>query len=172
MTKIYSFTLAIILESMVFDHKFNEPWPTKKNFFDPKKKFFWPQFLIIFCLIFFSKSHRNYGDIMPGFWTWSKSIIFMVKTFAVYIWFLPVWSGQKSSGQCKRHVALTKRPNNQIKPVQKSKHQGLKTYCPNIYTVSPWLRNLFINPCELNYVYGVKSLLKRGHQSNYKGLAR
>ena len=33
------------IDFMVFDHKFNEPWPTKKNFFDPKKKFFWPQFL-------------------------------------------------------------------------------------------------------------------------------
>ena len=33
----------------------------------------------------FSKSHRNYGDIMPGFGTWSKSIIFMVKTFAVQL---------------------------------------------------------------------------------------
>ena len=38
-----------------FHHSFNEAWPTKKFFFDPKKKIFWPQFLIIFCLIFFFK---------------------------------------------------------------------------------------------------------------------
>ena len=59
--------------------------PQKKIFFWPEKNFFWPQFFFFFFLnFFFSKSHRNYGDIMPGFGTWSKSIIFMVITFAVY----------------------------------------------------------------------------------------
>ena len=70
--------------SWSFDHSFNEPWPTKKKFFlTRKKKFFWPQFLFFLFFFFLSKSHRNYGDIMPGFGTWSKSIISMVKTFAV-----------------------------------------------------------------------------------------
>ena len=66
-----------------FGHIFNEAWPTKKILFDPKKKFFDPNFYFLFFQVIFSKSLRNYGDIMPGFWTWSKSIVFMVKTFAV-----------------------------------------------------------------------------------------
>ena len=58
----------------------------KKKFFHPKKIFFLtPFFRFFFQFFFFSKSHRNYGDIMPGFGTWSKSIIFMVKTFAVQL---------------------------------------------------------------------------------------
>ena len=39
-----------------------------------------------------------------------------------------VWSG-------KLHVALPKRPINQFKPVQQSKKQALRAYCPNIYTL-------------------------------------
>ena len=66
-----------------FHHSFNEPWPQKKFFFDPKKKIFDPIFLNFFILNLLFKFHRNYGDIMPGFGTWSKSIVFMVKTFAV-----------------------------------------------------------------------------------------
>ena len=67
-----------------FHHSFNEPLPVKKNFFDPKKKnFLNPIFFFFSFLNLFFKYHRNYGDIMPGFGTWSKSIIFMVKTFAV-----------------------------------------------------------------------------------------
>ena len=31
-----------------------------------------------------SKNPRNCGGSMPGFGTWSKSIVFMVITFAVY----------------------------------------------------------------------------------------
>ena len=68
-----------------FHHNFNEAWPTKKFFFDPKKKIFLTPIFKIYFFIFFKKSHRNYGDIMPGFGTWSKSIVFMVKTFAVYV---------------------------------------------------------------------------------------
>ena len=33
------------------------------------------------------------------------------------------------------HIALPKRPINQFKPVQKSRQQALRPYCPNIYTV-------------------------------------
>jgi hypothetical protein len=36
---------------------------------------------IFFNLLF--KHPRNSGDITPGFGTWSKSIVFIVKTFAV-----------------------------------------------------------------------------------------
>ena len=75
-----------------FHHNFNEAWPTKKIFFDLKKKIFltrkkifWPQFFFFF-LNLFQKSHRNYGDIMPGIWTWLKFIVFMVETFAVWYW--------------------------------------------------------------------------------------
>ena len=68
-----------------FHHSFNEAWPTKKIFFWPEKKIFLTPIFKIYFLFYFSKSHRNYGDIMPGFGTWSKSIIFMVKTFAVQL---------------------------------------------------------------------------------------
>ena len=33
------------------------------------------------------------------------------------------------------HVALLKKPINQFKPVQQSRNQALKAYCPNMYTV-------------------------------------
>jgi hypothetical protein len=33
------------------------------------------------------------------------------------------------------HVALTKRPINQFKPVHQSRQQALRADCPNIYTV-------------------------------------
>ena len=33
------------------------------------------------------------------------------------------------------HFDLSKRPINQFKPVQQSKQQALRAYCPNIYTV-------------------------------------
>ena len=33
------------------------------------------------------------------------------------------------------HVALSKLPINQFKPVQQSRQQALSAYCPNIYTV-------------------------------------
>ena len=34
------------------------------------------------------------------------------------------------------HLALTKRRINQFKPVQQSRQQVLRAYCPNIYAVS------------------------------------
>ena len=40
-----------------------------------------------------------------------------------------VWSEIK----CKVHVTL--RPINQFKPVQQSRQQALRAYCPHIYTV-------------------------------------
>ena len=49
-----------------------------------QKIFFLPNFFFLSFFNLFFKHHRNCGDIMPGFGTWSKSIIFMVKTFAVY----------------------------------------------------------------------------------------
>ena len=33
------------------------------------------------------------------------------------------------------HVAVPKRPIHQFKPVQQSRQQALKAYCPNIYTL-------------------------------------
>ena len=33
------------------------------------------------------------------------------------------------------HVALPKRPINQLKPVQWSRQQALRAYCPKIYSV-------------------------------------
>ena len=75
------------------------PW--KKKFLNPKKNFFWPHFFFFFFLNLFFKHHRNYGDIMPGFGTWSKSIIFMVKTFAVQVnkWFSKFSSSLTNSAQ-------------------------------------------------------------------------
>ena len=35
------------------------------------------------------------------------------------------------------HVALPKLPISQFKPVQQSRQQALRAYCPNIYTVTP-----------------------------------
>ena len=66
-----------------FNHSFNVPWPQKTFFFDPEKKKIWPHFFFFFFLNLLFKYHRNYGGIMPGFGTWWKSIVFMVKTFAV-----------------------------------------------------------------------------------------
>ena len=38
------------------------------------------------------------------------------------------------------YVALTKWPINQFKPVQQSRQQWRRAYCPNIYTVYFWVR--------------------------------
>ena len=35
--------------------------------------------------------------------------------------------------ECTVHVALPKRSINQLKPVHQSRHQVLRSYCPNIY---------------------------------------
>ena len=37
--------------------------------------------------------------------------------------------------ECTLHFALTKQPTNQLKPVQQSRQQALRAYCPNIHTV-------------------------------------
>ena len=65
-----------------FHHSFNAAWSTKKYFLTEKKITLIKKKKKIKSNFFF-KSHRNYGDIMPGFGKWSKSIIFMVKTFTV-----------------------------------------------------------------------------------------
>ena len=69
MVKDHTFLNESQCKTVDFNHSFKEPRPT---------------FLDFFSIFFFSKSHRNYGDILPGFGTWSKSIISMVKTFAVW----------------------------------------------------------------------------------------
>ena len=37
------------------------------------------------------------------------------------------------------HVALPKHPINQFKPVQQSRQQAIRAYCPNVYTDVPFL---------------------------------
>ena len=64
-----------------------------------------------------------------------------------YIWFLPDLSVLKSG---VRWVlgALPKQTINQFEPVQQSIQQGLRSYCPNIYSVvsSEWRKDvLFIS---------------------------
>ena len=49
-----------------------------------------------------------------------------------YIWFLAEF-GQKSNARCMLSDHLAHKP---FKPVWQSRQQGLKPYCPNIYTVS------------------------------------
>ena len=70
-----------------------------------------------------------------------------------YIRFYPCWSGQKSSAPC----TLIKRPINQFKPVQQSRQQVLRAYCPNIYTVSQSLpvcpsASLTLFPIQVTYL--------------------
>ena len=51
------------------------------------------------------------------------------------ILFLPGRSGQKSNVWCMLQVALPTHPINQCEPVQQSRQQVLRAYCPNIYIV-------------------------------------
>ena len=60
------------------------------------------------------------------------------------------------------HVALLKWSINQIKPVQQSRQQGLRAYCPNIYTVSMTLPNkaiVVILRAELEIFFGGHKLI-------------
>ena len=69
----------------------------------------------------------------------SQFIYWDSKLFAtlqlLYIQFLPGQSEQKSSVCCIVHTALPKWPIHQFKPVQQSRQQTLRAYCPNEYTV-------------------------------------
>ena len=49
------------------------------------------------------------------------------------ILFLPGRSGQKSNVWCMLQGALPTHPINQCEPVQQSRQQVLRAYCPNIY---------------------------------------
>ena len=54
--------------SWSFDHSFNEPWPTKKNFFWPEKKIFLtPFFWIFFSNFFFQKVIETMVTLCPEF---------------------------------------------------------------------------------------------------------
>ena len=59
---------------------------------------------------------------------------YMVRTVTQYLatlWFPPDWSGQKSG----IFDAYTQTAHKLVFPVDKSRHQELSAYCPNIYTV-------------------------------------
>ena len=64
-----------------------------------------------------------------------KTLHRLFLTFGTFQFLLLVWA----EIQCTMHVALLKRLINQFKPVQQSRKQALKAYCPNIYTVHHWL---------------------------------
>ena len=42
------------------------------------------------------------------------------------------------------HVVLPKWPKDQFKPVQQSRQQELRAYCPNIYTVERALNDILV----------------------------
>ena len=59
--------------------------------------------------------------------------------------------------KCAVHIALPRWPINQFKPVQQSRHQALKAYCPKIYTV-PGVQSSQAN--NFNEVINSKELLR------------
>ena len=83
---------------------------------------------------------RNLDNPLFVFWEkwWlHKFILKLADLYLWYIWFLPLYSGQKI--ECMMHASLPKQLNNQFMPVRQRRQQTLRAYCPNIYTVPMWI---------------------------------
>ena len=86
------------------------------------------------------KSDIRFGNrfdirIKQTTWIGHKTLANALYQFGRFHSFLASLGRNQVYVQCMFHVALSKRPIHQFKPVQNSRQQVLKAYCSNVYTV-------------------------------------